>query len=471
MAKAAAPKGSTTVERLATWGAGLDSRAIGGPEIAQAALLVLDTIGCAIAGWHEKAASDLADLIESFGGTAQCQVIGAPWRTTVANAVLANGALCRVLDLNDYVLVEEGGEIKLGGHPSDNIPVALAFAEHGRASGLDLLAAVVISYEMFGRAKELGGDGDEWDGVSYSGLVAPVVGGRLIGLDADRMAHALSLSLARCATSAMVRAGDLSAAKSIANALVARTGSEAVLFAERGLTGPLSLLDHARGLRSLFPSREKLAELCAPLPAKGYILQASIKPYPSVATSQAAVSAGIALHKRLGAKVAEIERVRVVMADYPTIQRHLFDKERADPKTKESADHSVPFLVAVSILDGAVGHAQYENERWNKPDVRRLMSSMEFAVDGEIAGRARDSFPCRLEATDSVGATHVSEVLFPPGLSRGGLDEGEVIAKFHRVTEDRLGAADRARLIETVLALPQAKDVSALADCLATARH
>lgn len=473
MAKASAAKGTTTMERLARWACELNAKSIGTPEIEQAKLLVLDTVGCAIAGWIEHSAAGVVSMVERTGGTPQCQVIASPLRTSVPNAVLANGSLCRVLDLNDYVLTREGAEVKLGGHPSDNIPVALAFAELAGSSGRDTLASIVIGYEIFGRAKDLGSDYGEWDGVSYSGLVAPAVGGRLMRLDAEQIAHALSLSAARCATSAIVRAGDLSAAKSIANALVAHSGAEATLLASHGLTGPLAIADHARGMKTLFANKEAIAALTAPMPAagKGYILQASIKPYPSVATSQAAVAAGIALHDKLGAGVAKIERVRVVMADYPTIKRHLGDKERADPKSKEAADHSVPFLVAASILDGAMGHAQFDDERWNKPDVRRLMSTMELTTESAIASRAPDSYPCRLEAIDTSGAKHVSEVLFPPGLSRGGLAAADVVAKFHRITDDAIGVADRNRIVDAVMALPAADDIRGLMSALAVRRR
>lgn len=472
MAKPAAAKGSTTMERLAQWVVGQHSARISEAEITQAKLLVLDTIGCGIAGWIEHSAQGVTGMVEEIGGSPHCQVIAAPYKTSVPNAVLANGALCRVLDLNDYVLATEGKVVNLGGHPSDNIPVALAFAEHAGSTGHEMLSAIVLGYEIFGRAKDLGRDDGEWDGVSHSGIVAPVIGGRLMRLDADKLAQALALSVFRCATSAMARAGDLTAAKSIANALVARTGSEAVLLAARGLTGPLSVADHERGMHSIFANRDAVAALCAPMPAASYILQSNIKPYACVATSQSAVAAGIALHAKIGqAAAAGIERIRVVASDYPTIRRHLGDKSRADPRSKETADHSIPFLVAVSVIDGKLGFAQFEDERWMKPDVRRLMTSMEIAFEAELGARAPGSYPCRLEAFDKAGNKHVSEVLFPPGLSRGGLAEQDVVEKFHRSTSDFVSAADRDRLVDTVMALPKASNVAALSAAIAVRRR
>ena len=99
-----------------------------------------------------------------------------------------------------------------------------------------------------------------WDGVTVSGLAAPAMAGRLMGLDAHRLAHAIALSGARAATSTTVRFGDISAAKSIANALVAQNGVQAALLAEQGFTGPLDLLENPRGMREVF-RRGDLASL------------------------------------------------------------------------------------------------------------------------------------------------------------------------------------------------------------------
>lgn len=471
MAKAAAAKGKTTMERLALWVLSHDSARIAEPEIQQAKLLVLDTIGCAIAGWFEHSAQGVAELVQTMGGAPQCQVIAAPFKTSVSNAILANGALCRVLDLNDYVLSTENGIVNLGGHPSDNIPVGLAFAEHAGCSGRDMLAAIVIGYEIYGRAKDLGSDAGEWDGVSYSGLVAPAIGGRLLEFDAERLAHALALSTFRSATSAMARSGHLTAAKSIANAMVVRSGAEATLLAQRGLTGPLAVVDHERGMRTMFANAAAIAALDAPMPAKSYILSSNIKPYPCVATSQSSVAAGIAMHAKLGKDASAIERIRIIASDYPTIRRHLGDAARADPKSKETADHSIPFLVAAAIVDGKLGLKQFEDERWDKPDVRRLMGRMEIAFETDIGARAPGSYPCRLEAFDKAGNKHVAEVLFPPGLSRDGLKESEVVEKFARTTEDFISGSDRDRIIETVMALPKASDMNALSGALAVRRR
>src|SRR5262245_17158758 len=241
--------GPGVVEQLAAWVLAARAHDLSQAAVRQAKLLLLDTIGCGFAALDEQSARALLAVVETSGGASQCTVIGQTRRTSAPNAALANGALVRILDFNDYVNAR-GGD--LGGHPSDNIPVALAAGELSGASGREVIAAVVLGYEIFGRCKELMERDSAWDGVTVSGLAAPAMAGRLMGLDRGRLAHAIALSAARAATSTAVRFGDISAAKSIANALVAQNGVQAALLAERGITGPLDLFENPRGMREVF---------------------------------------------------------------------------------------------------------------------------------------------------------------------------------------------------------------------------
>jgi 2-methylcitrate dehydratase len=457
----------TSVEILARQIVDVRSDAIGARQLKQASLLLLDTIGCGIAGSHDDGAAAVVSTVASWGGASDCQVIGRSLRTSASNAILANGALCRALDLNDYVFRVEKSQTRLGGHPSDNIPVALAFAELANASGRALLDSIIIGYEVFGRAKNFAMDAGEWDGVSYSGLVAPAIASRLLGLTDKQTADALALSIARCATSAMVRTGHISAAKSIANALVAKSGAEATLLAAGGVSGPLGILDHRRGMRSLFGSDDARAALVQPIGEPSYIMDARIKPYPCVGTGQCAVDAAIKLNRQVHGDTSRIQKLTIQMGDHPTVVRHLADAERANPTSREAADHSIPFLVSVALIDGALGIAQFANERWNDPAVRSLMSRIETRTDESLRLRAPENFACRLEA-HTPDERFSSEVLAPPGWARDGIVEEAVIAKFHRVTQDIFAENVRNALVQSALGLAEAKDVSALVRAFAT---
>src|SRR5262245_38842729 len=299
--------GPGVVEQLAAWVLAARAHDLSQAAVRQAQLLLLDTIGCGLAALNEQSARALLEVVETSGGAPQCTVIGQARRTSAPNAALANGALVRILDFNDYV--NAGGD--LGGHPSDNIPVALAAGELSGASGREVVAAVVLGYEIFGRCKELMERDSAWDGVTVSGLAAPAMAGRLMRLDRGRLAHAIALSAARAATSTAVRFGDISAAKSIANALVAQNGVQAALLAERGITGPLDLFENPRGMREVFCKGDAATALTAPLPAKSYIMAANVKAFPCLATGQSVVAAGVEMHRRLRGAVDRLTGLRL----------------------------------------------------------------------------------------------------------------------------------------------------------------
>jgi 2-methylcitrate dehydratase len=455
---------SGTVEKLAAWVLGVRAEELPEVAVTQAKLLLLDTIGCGFAALDEETARALLAVVETAGGAPQCTVIGGARRTDAANATLANGALVRILDFNDYVGAKTGD---LGGHPSDNIPVALAAGELSGASGREIIAAIVLGYDIFGRAKELMERDSAWDGVTVSGLAAPAMAGRLIGLDKTRLAHAIALSGARAATSTAVRFGDISAAKSIANALVAQNGMQAALLAERGITGPLDLFENPRGMREVFRRGDAAAVLTAPLPADGVIMEASVKAFPCLATGQSVAAAGIEMHRRLGGEVEGLAGFKLVIPDTPGLRRQKDDPGRIKPTSREAADHSFNFLAAVSLIDGAFGLAQFDGERWHDAQVCMLMAQLEIVNDSSWNTRAPGSYPCSLVVRTRDGQEHVVDIPYPPGFSRGRLDADMVIEKFHALTAPHLTQAARSRIIMAAMALDQSPSCAELMKAVA----
>src|SRR5215468_2624568 len=185
MAKAHAAQGPRAIEKLAEWVLAIRAEDIPAANVGQAKLLILDTIGCGFAAFEEEGAGAVLQTLAHMGGAPQCTVLGNTSKTSAPNAVLVNGSLIRMLDLNDYVNTKSG---QIGGHPSDNIPVALAAAEVSGASGSDVLAAIVVGYEVYGRFKEVIARDTNWDGVTVSRFAAPAIAGRLMGLDVGQLA-------------------------------------------------------------------------------------------------------------------------------------------------------------------------------------------------------------------------------------------------------------------------------------------
>ena len=451
-----------TIAALARWVR--DPGTIPEASLARAKLLVLDTLGCGIAGLVDP----LSDIVRAQAAGTGCSLIGGG-SASLLDAAFANGVVARVLDLNDYLINELHGRPQSGGHPSDNIPVALAAGERARRPGREVLAAIVIGYELYARLQSLMDRHGRWDGVTVSGLVAPAMAGRLLGFGQETLAHALALGIARAATPRAVRAGHISAAKNIANAQVAQTGLQAALLAQAGVTGPLDVLDQPEGMGDFFPEGDLRAVLTAPLPRESCVDRAKIKAYPCLATAQAAVAAALELHRTLGADVARVARLDFVMADYPLLRRQAGDAGRLDPHSKEAADHSFPFLVAVALLDGALGEAQFAGERWHDPAVRALMGKITLGFDPAWPQRAPRSYPATLIAHLAGGGERKAEVPYPPGAGPEGVTPESVTEKFHRVTAERLDGAGRERVIAAALALDAAPSLHPLFEALSAA--
>jgi 2-methylcitrate dehydratase len=450
MAKSGAVGAPGTIERLADWVLAPRAEDIPDAAITQAKLLLLDTIGCGYAAMNEESSRAVLATLKDLGGEAKCTVIGGTSKTNLPTAVLVNGSLIRILDLNDYVNTKSG---QIGGHPSDNIPVALAAGELSGAAGREILTAIVIGYEIYGRFKDAMDRNSDWDGVTVSGFVAPAMAGRLMGLDAGKLGHALALSGARAVTPLAVRHGDISAAKSVANALVAQNGVQATMLAQHGVTGPLDLFENPHGLRAVFPGTDGGAGLTAPLAPDSYVMSCH----------------ALDMHRQTGDDIDKLTHIKVALADAPFMRRQKDDPGRINPTSREAADHSFNFLAAVSLIDGAFGLAQFDNERWNDPKVRALMGRLEIVCDASLNARAPGGFPCAISATGQDGRKYLAEVLDPPGFSRHGIAEGAVIEKFNAITAPHLGQSARDRVIEAALALDKSPSCAGLAQALAQA--
>jgi 2-methylcitrate dehydratase len=195
-------------------------------------------------------------------------------------------------------------------------------------------------------------------------------------------------------------------------------------------------------------------------------MKAHVKVYPCVASGQAAVAAALDMHRAYGDDPDRFKRITVMMADHPTVNDHQRDPGRANPCSREAADHSFPFLVAVSLMDGFFGLAQFEGERWHDQKVRSLMSRIVLTMDADLARRAPNAYPCSIIAEDKDGHQHRTEVLFPPGYSRAGLDEATVIEKFRALAAPRLDSSKCQRVIEAAMSLDRSASCTDLMDAM-----
>lgn len=451
--KAGRRSGPTSIEQIAAWSLSDDPVFRDPKYVRQSALVMLDSIGCMIIARNAHTADEVVKLIDDLGGKPACAVIGHRFRTSAPNAVLANGALVRALDLNDVMFIQKEGHLSVGGHCSDNAPVAIAAAEIAGASWREALEAFVMGYQLFGRLRDVMPFDSSWDGTSASGLVAAAMAGRLMKLDPVRQAHALAYGATRCSTPKIVRWGDLSAMKNLANALIAEEAFRGVMLAARGITGPLEVLDHKGGLHQVFDPKLDLSRIWSPMAGLPQIMLANVKTYPCIGTAQTTIKAALDAHARVKDRVGQIKRIVVTMADVPMIANQQAEESRRVPTTREDADHSFTFLPAVVLAEGEITDRQFANQRWMQADMVALAAKVELRLSKDLAARAPGSMPCHLKVEFNDGSEVISECLYPPGHSYPdtGLDAAVVEAKFRHCTDGFLSAAQADRVIAHVL--------------------
>jgi len=448
----------TGVRRLAEWVLGFAAQDVSPELLRRASLLVLDAIGCALAALDEPACQAVIREAERLGGAPECAIIGSAVRVAAPQAVLANGALIRCLDLNDCYW----GPVRRGAHPSDNIPAALACAEQAGASGRELLAAIILGYELDGRMVDIVADEGHWDYVSRSRIMVPAMATRLLGLDANQAAAALALSIAQGPSLLAIREGQISAAKWLAGALVAHSSLVALRLAAAGLSGPPGALEGRHGwLEAVMPELD-LDGLTAPFITPARIEYVSVNAYPCLATAQASVSAAIQANHWIAGRLDQLESVRLRLPDVPMTAQHLQAGARRYPETRETADHSFRFVVAAGLMDGELTARQYAHDRWLDPATRELMDRLEIVPDERLNGSWPEGYPCVFELALRSGERQRIEMPFSPGHHLR--DEQMVLDKFRQNASPHVNPDE---VIDAVLGLARQSTVKPLMRLLA----
>lgn len=356
-------------------------------------------------------------------------------------ATFVNGLLIRYLDYNDTYLSLEPA------HPSDNLAAVLAVGEMVGATGEDLITAAVLAYEIQCRlcdAASLRKHGI--DHVTYGAISSCAAACHLMGLDAPSTTHALGIAGVCNAALRQTRSGELSMWKGCAFANAARNGVFAALLAAEGMTGPAPIFEGDLGFMNLLTRTPfEVAPMGAEHggPRDFMMTKTYIKFWPAEYHSQSAIDAALQLRPEIG-DAAKIHSIDVHTFDtcYDIIGKY---KEAWHPKTRETADHSLPYCTAVALMDGDVGEEQFEAERLADPRLIALIAKVQIHRDEEINTRYPAGIPNRLTIALDDGRQLVKEIEFPRGHARNPMTDAEVENKFHTLVDPRLGKkwADR----------------------------
>ena len=382
-------------------------------------------------------------------------MIGSSQHVNLPQAVLLNGILIRALDLNDAYI----GPGQMG-HPSDNVAVALSVGEKFRAPGLNVIASVALGYEIYCRMQDIIPVRGTWDHTSASALAAPLIAGRLMGLNAEQLAHAAALSATHGNTLAVVRTGQLANSKASANALVASQAALCSLFAAEGMTGSLGVIEHPRGLSTGMLAGAKLDLLAQRIGEQYRIMNSAIKAYPCIGTAQTMVAGVLQARAGIADPAREVERIEVAMADIPIVSTQVADEQRRYPASRESADHSFYYLAAAALSDGEISEAQFAPGRWLQAEMTETMARVSIRTDAGLNKHTPGSYPAVVKLILQSGESREVEVIFPKGHPNNRMSPAEVEDKFRTCARDRVPPARQEKIIEKARELEKLASVT-----------
>jgi 2-methylcitrate dehydratase len=390
---------------------------------------MLDAIGCALGGRDCEAARIARRLVagaipDRYPG----YVLGTTDRAPAEEATFLNTVMIRYLDFNDAWHA---------GHPSDMLGALFAIAPAAKADGRRLLTAMVVAYETVMRLipptfmREKG-----WDQGFNIGIATTCGAGHLLGLTAEQLQHAIAITTVSNVPMRATRAGELSLWKGAATAFACRNAVFATLLAAEGMTGPDAAFEGRHGLWEQITGPFELPAF----PDQGgdwKLPLVRLKYWPVEYNAQAGVWAALRLREQMALEdIAHIE----IATYWSTWHEIGSETAKWDPQTRETADHSLPYIFARALVDGTITTASFDEAAYRDPMIRPLMAKIGVHEDATIEARYPKEVVMRVEVTATNGTRRHIEIVDPRGDNRNPMNDQEIDVKFRALADPVLGA-------------------------------
>jgi 2-methylcitrate dehydratase len=445
--------------RLADYVESIRFADLDGPTIERAKIHLLDSLGCGLSAFAEETVQSVRALAVAAGGNA-ATIIGTKQRTSLEWAAFANGAAIRADDINDGY---SGGN----GHPSDNIAACLPVAEAEGASGADLLLSMVLAYEIQCRLLDARRAGEEdWDHPNYALTAGALAAGKLMKLSAPMLTEAISLALTGHLSMRQTRLGELSNWKGLAGPDAARNSVFAAQLARAGISGPTPIFEGDAGFFKLVSGPMSVDTSTFGGRGRQFrIHDCFIKSYPAQGQTQTAVPAATKVAQAVGdlSRIRSIE-IRTTRLGWYNAGR---TPDRFAPETPETADHSLPYIVARAMVEGTITPKSYAPEVLHDPRVVALLKVTTVREDPTLTALAPRQSPNIVTATLEGGRVVSERVDDLAGFAGRPMQRADVEDKFRRITNSILTNAQIARIAQAVWDIDRSNSVRALIDSMA----
>lgn len=449
----------TITATMSQWAAGLEYQHIGAKAVHEAKRYLLDSLGCALGGFLQEDVKHALAVLDEVAGKGPATVIGSGAKLDVVSAALANALMVRVMDYNDIYWQQDPS------HPSDILPAALAAAERMGTGGREIIVGIILGHEFEMRLCEAAFPGIRergWHHATLTAFASPIVAGRMLRLSWEQIQHAIGISASHHATLGAVTAGKLTMMKNTVDPMATQAGMFAALLAEKGYTGPEHVIDGKEGLVKCFGPEWKLDVLTDGLGDSWRIERCGMKAFPTEALTHTPISAVLQIVQEHDLAPEQIAKVHIrSLARAADI---LADPSKYDPRSKETADHSLPYVIAAAIVHRQVTPRQFEPDAIMDDRLRAQLPKVEVVADPAIEAVFPKLQRVAVTITTTDGRSFDAQLDYPKGDPRNPLTDLEVEAKFDALAEPVLDAATRRRLKDAVWNL---EDVDKAGDLMA----
>lgn len=411
--------------------------------------VLLDSLACALGATYSPSVRAARAWAKRIAGSPSATMLGTGEKSSALGAAMVNCTMVRDLDLNDTYFSRNPA------HNSDNLGACLAVGEAEGASASDVVDSILIAFEVQMRAceftsksffKETG-----WDQTTLVTLASAAATGVLLHLDQPRMAHALAIAGCYPGIGEM-RVGRISMMKAASAGLAATRGIEAAYLAAEGMTGPREVFEGRRGMAKLMLGECDWDLLAAPF-GEWRLPRTCLKRYPAAYIIHSSIDLALDLRREHHLVTGDIDSVTVEAFGWllEDMVNGMGGTSRYEIDSRETADHSLPFCVAVSLVDGEYGLRQLNEKRWEAPEVREMMRKMRFIHDRRMDERFPPDRPSRLTIVTRDGRKLVKEVPYPKGDYRAPFSDEEIADKFRSLSAEVLTPPRQEIAIERAL--------------------
>ncbi|MEX1308823.1 MAG: MmgE/PrpD family protein [Candidatus Sulfomarinibacteraceae bacterium] len=450
---------------MAEWAASVTYEDLPAEVVTSAKRFLMDSVGCALGGAQQHDVHIAREVLNECAGTGNATVLVTGERWDPVSASLLNALMIRVMDYNDIYWKQDPS------HPSDIIPAAMAAAERAGRSGRDLIVGIALAYEFEQRLCETSFPGVReigWHHATLTAAAAPIAAGRMLGLTPEQIQHAIGISASRHCTTGSVTAGKLTMMKNTVDPMATQSGVLAAMLAEKGYTGPEHVLDGKEGFSHVFSTDWKFDILTDGLGESWRILQCGMKFFPTEALTHAPISATLDLVIDNDLAADEVESVTVYsLARAADI---LADPSKYDPRSKETADHSLPYVIAAAVADRQVTPLQFTDAKIMDAGIRAQLNKVKVIADPEIEAVFPELQRVKVVIRTTDGRELTEQLDYPKGDPRNPLTDEEIAGKFTALADGIATAEDVQRMRAAINRTEEFDDVRELMGALTVQR-